>query len=320
MTGMPQGIPFCFFAKESRMYYPSVFYRRRARAALKGHWQTALLVALIVNLPTLLMQAVSAATGNNPAARLETLILTASRDGILTERLILDEVNAILNSTGFWTVRGLDLLAWLVTPCLTLGMYKWVLNRLDGMEDPVSTVFCRVRLFFKAIGLQLLIILKILLWMLPGIAVGIGVLFPVFSAGSAQAQVDALQGMYSFSLPIALLMIVPGVMAAMRYALAEYIMADEPSSKILFCIRRSKYLMKDQKKNLFLLLISFLLWYMLTMLITSLLTGVFSLLLEMLASLALSIYMAGSVGAFYQMLEKGKTPEVEPEPEEEELN
>ena len=39
-----------------------------------------------------------------------------------------------------------------------------------GQEDPVGTVLCRMKLFLKAIGLQLLIILKILLWMLPGIA------------------------------------------------------------------------------------------------------------------------------------------------------
>ena len=37
------------------MYIPSGYYRKKALDALKGHWQTALLIALIVNLPTLLM-------------------------------------------------------------------------------------------------------------------------------------------------------------------------------------------------------------------------------------------------------------------------
>lgn len=303
------------------MYYPSGIFRKKAREALKGHWQTALLIALIVNLPTLLMQGISAVTGNDVTARLETLILTASRDGILTESLILDEINALLNSTGFWTIRGLELLAWLITPCLTLGMYKWMLNRLQGQEDPVTTVFCRVRLFFKAIGLQLLIILKILLWMLPGLAAGIITLLPVFRAvanyqGSTEALTQALQGSYAMSLPVMLLIIIPGVMAGLRYALAEYILAEEPSNKILFCIRRSKYLMMGQKKNLFLLLVSFLLWYLLSMLVSSMLSGVFSLLVQMLASLALSVYMAGSVGAFYLTQDKGKMPEQAPEQEE----
>ena len=44
------------------MYIPSGYYRKKALAALKGHWQPALLVALIVNMPTLLMQGVSAFT------------------------------------------------------------------------------------------------------------------------------------------------------------------------------------------------------------------------------------------------------------------
>ena len=43
------------------MYFPSAYFRAKARAALKGHWQTALLIALVVNLPSLLMQAISAA-------------------------------------------------------------------------------------------------------------------------------------------------------------------------------------------------------------------------------------------------------------------
>jgi hypothetical protein len=301
------------------MYYSSAVFRRKALSVLKGHWQTALLIALVVNLPTLLMQGISAVTGNDPASRLETLFVTASRDGILTEQLVLDEIRGLLSSTGFWTTKALELVAWLVTPCLTLGMYRWVLNRLNGLEDPVGLVFCRTRIFFKAIGLQLLIILKVLAWMLPGIAVFIAILLPVYQAGTVQEQAAALQRSYTMTLPAVLLMAVPGAIAALRYALAEYIMAEEPSSKILFCIRRSKHLMKDQKKNLFFLMVSFLLWYLLSLLVSSLVTGVFSLVIQMLASLALSVYISTSVGAFYLVLEKGKTPE-QASDESEELN
>jgi len=298
------------------MYYTSAIFRKKARNALKGHWQTALLIALIVNLPTLLVQAFSSVTGNDPVMRLENYILTASRDGVLTQQRLLDEITRFLSSTGFWTIRGLEILAWLITPCLTLGMYKWILNRLQGQEDPVSTVFCRVKLFFRAIGLQLLVILKVLLWMLPGIIAGIAALYPVYRAADAQAQAAALQRSYGMTLPVVLLMVIPGAMAALRYALSEYILAEEPSNKILFCVRRSKYLMRDQKKNLFFLLVSFLLLHLLSMLLASMVSGVVSLLIQMLAGLALSVYMAGSVGAFYRALEDGKPPEEEPEQEE----
>ena len=55
------------------MYYPSAFFRLRARRALKGRWQTALLIALVVNLPTLLIQGISAFTGNDLRERLESV-------------------------------------------------------------------------------------------------------------------------------------------------------------------------------------------------------------------------------------------------------
>ena len=303
------------------MYYPSGYFRRKALAALKGHWQPALLVALIVNLPTMLMQGFSAFTGNDPFSRLQTVIVSASRDGVLSQEVLLTEINTILGSTSFWTIRALEVLALLVTPCLALGMYKWLADLLRGQEQPVNTVFCRMRLFLKAIGLQLLIILKILLWMLHGIAAMGFVLWPAFQPGLTQAeQLTALQRSQGMTFPALVLMIVPGAMAALRYALAEYIMAEKPETGILASVRRSKELMQNQKKNLFFLMVSFLLWYLLEMLIASLLSGVLSLVFQMLAGLALSVYMSCSVSAFYLHLEEAnaehRDPSAEPEPEQ----
>ena len=302
------------------MYIPSAFYRRKALDALKGHWQTALLIALIVNLPTLLMQGFSVYTGNDLADRLQAFMVSASRDGVMTPQLLLDEFNAILNSTGFWTIRGLEILAWLVTPCLALGMYKWLLDLLRGTEGPVSTVFSRMRIFLKAIGLQLLIILKVLLWALPGLAVMVYLLLPVFTSTNVLTQLSAVERSYNMTLPVLLLTAVPAVMAALRYAMSEYIMAEDSDSKILFCIRRSKELMLNQKRSLFLLAVSFLLWYLLEILVSSMLPGILALVFQMLAGLALTVYMSGSFSVFYLRLkslqENHQGPDAEPEPEE----
>ena len=303
------------------MYFLSVLYRRKALAALKGHWQTALIVALIVNLPTMLMQGFSAFTGNDPVTRLESVIVAASRDGVLTQDLLLNGINAIWTSTAFWTVRGLELLAWLITPCLSLGMYRWLINRLRGQEEPVSVVFSRMNLFLKAIGLQLLIILKVLLWTLPGVAVMAAMMIPMFQAGgTVEARLAAMQGMGGMMFPAILLAVVPAVMAALRYTLSEYILADRPENRITGCIRRSKELMKGQKKNLFMLLLSFLLWYLLELLISASLSGILSLVFQMLAGLALSVYMSASIAAFWLHLEdadaKHEDPDAEPAPEE----
>ena len=286
------------------MYPISGIFRKKARDALKGHWQTALLIALIVNLPTLLIQGFAVVTGNDPADRLPAFITAASRDGVMSYEALTAEIRTLITSAGFWAIRGLDLLAWLATPCLALGMYKWVLDRLAGQEPQLNTVFSRVRIFFKAAGLQLLIVLKILAWMLPGIAAAVIALLPAFRAADQQSMALAVQSSYAMALPITLLIAIPGAMAALRYALAELIMAENPENKILFCVRRSKYLMEGQKKNLFMLLISFLLWYLLSMLISSMVPGVIALVVQMLASLALSVYMSASVGCFYRYLEK----------------
>ena len=302
------------------MYIPSAYYRRKALAALKGHWQPALLVALIVNLPTMLMQGFSMFTGNDLMDRLSAFIVSASRDGVLTQQVLLQEIDTIVASTAFWLIRGLEILAMLITPCLSLGMYKWLMDLLHGQEQPVNAVFSRMRLFLKAIGLQLLIILKVILWTLPGLALMIIVMLPVLRAGSSQAQAEALAATQAMTFLPMLLMIVPGVIAALRYALSEYIMAEKPESKIRFCVSHSKELMKDQKKNLFFLLTSFLLWYLLELLIASFLTGILSLVFQMFAGLVLSVYMTCSISVFYMRLEHaaetGESPNAEPSPEQ----
>ena len=302
------------------MFIPSGYYRKKALAALKGHWQPALLVALIVNLPTMLMQGFSMFTGNDLMDRLSAFIVSASRDGVLTQQTLLQEINTIVASTAFWLIRGLEILAMLITPCLSLGMYKWLMDLLHGQEQPVNAVFSRMRLFLKAIGLQLLIILKVLLWTLPGLAVMFIVMLPVLRAGTTQAQLDAMTAVQGMSFLPMLLMIVPGVIAALRYALSEYIMAEKPESKIRFCVSHSKELMKDQKKNLFFLLTSFLLWYLLELLIASFLSGVLSLVFQMFAGLVLSVYVTCSISVFYLRLEHaaetGESPEAEPAPDE----
>ena len=304
------------------MYYPSGYYRKKALAALKGHWQTALLVALVVNLPTMLMQAISAFTGNDPMTRLEAYIVTSSRDGVMSREALIGEINAILSSTSFWVIRGLDVVALVITPCLSLGMYKWLMDLLHGQEQPVNSVLSRMKYFFKALGLQLQVILRVLLWMLPGIIAAGFLVYPVLRAGNAQAQLAALQRSQGLSFPVLLLMAVPGAIAALRYALADYIMAENPENKILFCVRRSRELMRDRKKDLFFLMVSFLLWYLLELLIASMLSGVLSLAFQMLAGLALTVYLSCSVCAFYQRLTEAEAKHESPdaEPAAEELN
>ena len=299
------------------MYYPSGFFKGKAREALKGHWQTALLIALIVNLPSLLAQGITVFTGNDPMDRLQAVMITASRDGTLTQSLLIREITAYLTSSGFWMMVGLNVAAFVITPCLGLGLNKWLMDRLRKapVTDVLDGAFCRVRLFFKALGLQLLIILKVLLWMLPGIALFAGLLIPLYTAETADAANSVLRTVNVMTLPVILVMAVPGGIAALRYAMAEYILADEPETKITECVRRSKEQMRELKRMLFMLLVSFLFWYLLQLLAASLLSGmssILALLFQMLTGLALSVYMSGSEAAFYLETRLGAIPKRAP--------
>lgn len=295
------------------MYFASAFFRAKARAALKGRWQTALLIALIVSLPSLLAQAIVSFTGNDLMTRLGNLYLSASRDGILTQQLLQQEIDSYITDGGLATAGGLNLAAFLITPFLALGMYKWMLDRVRGMADePVSTVFCRAPLFFKAIGLRLLTALRILLWMLPGAALLAASMIPVWRAGNEQEALNAaLRLSNAFMFPAIAAMVVPGVMAALRYAMSEFILADEPETGILECIRRSKKHMQEMKRMLFTLVLSFILWYLLGSIVSTFLSfgsNMVSLIIQMLVELALTAYISASEAAFYLETMPGRIP------------
>ena len=124
----------------------SAAIKAKAREILRGHWQTALLIALIVNLPSLLVQGISSFTNSDLALRLQQLLLDASVSTAAYGALP-DSVRALLSETGILAMSGLGILAWLVTPVLSLGMNHWTLDRIRGAEEPVSTVFSRLRIF-----------------------------------------------------------------------------------------------------------------------------------------------------------------------------
>lgn len=295
------------------MPYPSGVFKAKAREALMNHWQTALLIALIVNLPTLLAQGIAVFTGNDIARRSEDLLIALMRDGQLDNAHILDGLTALMNETGIWLMIGLRAVAWIITPVLSLGMTHWLLLRLRKKEAGVDTVFSRLPVFLKSIGLHLLTALKTLLWMLPGAAVSMLSVIPLLGArgGDNEAVYSALTTGSMLIYAGMGIMLVLGVMAALRYALAEYKLADEPETGVLACIRESKRVMAGKKGALLSLELSFIFWYLGEYMVSSLLTGfgggVLSLMFQMLAGMALSVYITCSVGSFYLLTQTPDT-------------
>lgn len=62
-----------------------------------------------------------------------------------------------------------------------------------------------------------------------------------------------------------LLLIIPGIIAALRYSQAFYVLADNPDMSIRDCVRESKLLMKGHLWEFIILGLSFILWILLAL-------------------------------------------------------
>ena len=295
----------------------SAAFKAKARAALAQHWQTALLIALIVNLPSLLVQGIAAFTHNDLLTRVQDLLLKAYTSEAAMSALP-DSLRALLSETGILVMIGLSVLAWLVTPALSMGMNHWALDRIRGEEEPVSTVFSRLNILPKSIGLRLFIVLKILLWTLPGAAVSLLGMIPLWNAREKTGAELASAANLTMNIVYVgmLVMLVLGIMGYLYYAMADFILADEPGEAVLSCARRSRVLMKNRRGALMSLLLSFILWYLLiffaSSVVESIAGSVIALMLQMLGTLFLSVYMLVTEGVFYEALRRAPVQQQEP--------
>lgn len=139
----------------------------------------------------------------------------------------------------------------LVEGAFAFGMAYYFLQMIRSRVNDLGNVFSGFGYYFKTLGLYLMISLKTLLWML--------------------------------------LLIVPGIIAALRYSQAFYILADDPGKGIMQCINESKALMKGNKAKILCLQLSYAPWALL---------AYFAFLLITVAATSLSIFVpaAGVVG------------------------
>lgn len=183
-----------------------------------------------------------------------------------------------------------DVYTLLVTGAFALGISIFFLAAFRRQIVRVSDIFLGFERFGKALGLMLFQTLFIVLW---------GLLF-----------------------------IVPGVIAAIRYSQAFFILADDPSKGIRQCMDESKMMMKGNKAKYFCLSISFIGWVLLTVLPMSIfLTVAFTVIwypsaaveivLDIIAYLFIvpvTVYMYSTYAGFYEILAGHLIKETEPAP------
>ncbi len=168
----------------------------------------------------------------------------------------------------------------LVVGAFTLGISVFFL-KLVRKEEPLEVVliFSGFERFFKTVGLMLVMMLFISLW--------------------------------------SCLLIIPGIIAAYRYSMAFYIMADHPEYGIMECIRASKAITDGNKMKLFTLSLSFIGWCLLGMLISTIIvlpliiidlvagsavTGAVAGILAQIPFFWISAYMFTATTVMYEMM------------------
>lgn len=176
----------------------------------------------------------------------------------------------------------------LVTGAFTLGITLFFLALFRRQLVGVSDIFLGFERFGKALGLAVFQGVFILLW--------------------------------------SLLFIVPGIIAAIRYSQAFFILADNPNKGIRECMDESKRMMKGNKGKYFCLTISFIGWMLLASIPAGILESIASIfylssfaqaIITIIGSLfvvPVTAYMYSTYAGFYEILAGHLIKETEPAP------
>ncbi len=130
---------------------------------------------------------------------------------------------AFITAAAVGVIAGIALLV--VGSAIEQGHNVYYLDLLRREPAGVPTLFSRFKYIGKAFGLRMYMMLFVFLW--------------------------------------SLLFVVPGIIAAYRYAMATRILAEDPSKGIRQCVEESKAMMYGNKGRLFGLHMSFIGWVLL---------------------------------------------------------
>lgn len=266
----------------------SFYFKQKAKAALKGNWQTAMLVAFFSGVFLTALEVYQIRFMPIDSEKLTALLATAEYSQFwglfgLTKEVLL----------GFGVIA---LLALLVTPALALGSNNYFIKRIQGEELGFAGLLSRFCIFFKALWLHFLIALKTLLW---GMVVMVPFTALIFFL--PKVALFLLQNPFLMSL-VSIGAAIPTILASLRYSMAPYVMAEKPDTGAWKSIEQSKSMMKTQKMNYVSLTLSFVGWLLLSSLVQMML-GSISFVVGMMAQLFLqtwiTAYMNGALACFY---------------------
>lgn len=235
-------------------------FRAEARAALSNRWGIAILVTFLAGLlggqsstPTFRLDVEK--TSGISLENLQQIDWGAPMDEIVSSlpRLLVMLIPVILAALAFSAVLML------IGPCIHWGLCRFRLALLDGQEPTVGMLFSGFKqVFFKALGLQILVTLVVLATMLAFVIVGAVVVAVVAlalpGASDTRIEIAFLAVLFGIGAMLAVMVI------SYRYSMSFYALVDNPNMGAVDAMRESKNMMKGNKWRLFCLQLSFIGW------------------------------------------------------------
>jgi len=259
------------------MVLGSFFFKHRARRVLKGNWQNALVVTFFTSIFLTVAQVLQSVVTEDINGIMSSLsyALQSMPEGVTAESTqfteVVDLYQRLFAAIGsvpqatWMALLGLNVLALVVTPALTVSCNYYFIRLNDGEEIGVMQgLLGRMRIFLRSLWLHAIMFVRIFLW--------------------------------------SLLLVIPGIIAALRYSMAPYYLAENPDMKASEAIRKSKETMKNLKMSYFMLQLSFVGWNLLVSLIQIFLMDVnpvIALVAAQFMSLMVSAYLNASNAVFY---------------------
>lgn len=154
--------------------------------------------------------------------------------------------------------------------------------------------------------------------------VGVGDVFLGFERFGKALGLFLFQGLFIFLW--SLLFIVPGIIAAIRYSQAFYILADDPNKGIRQCVNESKMMMRGNKAKYFCMSLSFIGWALLAAIPGSVLSSIadtlylsnfITVLFDIIGGLCMApviAYIYSTQSGFYEILAGHLIKETQPAP------
>lgn len=298
-------------------------FRARAMAMIKPVMQVLIVAALLAALPELITSVVVLRTGADPANYLQPVLdkISAFQRGItadVADSAFLREYLSLMEelSTAYDTFLqekgaiffGMLAFQTLLAPAMIVTLHGGLLDAAYKREVTLGGVMSRLRLSFRALLLFLWMMIRVYVWMLPGLAVMLLALF---------VPLNLMIPVLIFGMALS---IIPGLRALLHYLLAPIALVDDPSLSLNGCIAASFRVMRRRKMELFCLEISFIGWILLVSMVSMMLLAMFGsvlgMALGMMAELLLTVYRSGAQVCFYTAYSGKPIPQATPAGEE----